>query len=85
MASNAIDMELENTVFLIVPVQFSVVRINIIYPVLKYSTRYFIFCHIHVFSTDFMGFHEILLIAWSCAIFGQFNEIPGLHMIILIT
>ena len=31
MASNAIDMELENTVFLIAPVQFSVVRIVILF------------------------------------------------------
>ena len=31
MTSNAIDMELENTVFLIAPVQFSVVRIIILF------------------------------------------------------
>ena len=31
MASNAIDTELENTVFLIAPVQFSVVRIIILF------------------------------------------------------
>ena len=49
---------------------------NIIYPILKYSTKYFIFCHVHVFSTDFAGFSEILLIVWSCMIFGRFREIP---------
>ena len=50
MESNAIGMKLENTVFLITPVQFSVVKIVIIiiYPILKYSTKYFIFCHVHV-------------------------------------
>ena len=31
MASNAIDMELENTVILITPVQFSVVKIVILF------------------------------------------------------
>ena len=31
MTSNAIDMELENTVFLIAPVRFSVVRIVILF------------------------------------------------------
>ena len=31
MASNAIDMELENIVFLIAPVQFSVVRIILLF------------------------------------------------------
>ena len=30
---------------------------NIIYPILKYSTKYFIFCHVHVFSTDFAKFY----------------------------
>ena len=72
-----IDMELENTVFLIAPVQFSVGKnCNVIYPILKYSTKYFIFCHVHVFSsTDFAGFRKILLIVRSCAIFGRFHKI----------
>ena len=67
----AIDMELENTVFLIAPVQFSVVRIIILF--IQFSntvqnTSYFV---MYMFlSTDFAGFHEILLIAWSCVIFG---------------
>ena len=59
MAPIAIDMELKNTVFLIAPVQFSEVSSNrnIIYPIIKYSTEHFIFCHEHVFfSTDFAGF-----------------------------
>ena len=48
MMSNAIDMELENAVFLIVPVQFSVVRIVIL--VIQFSnTVQNTFCHVHVF------------------------------------
>ena len=63
MASNAIDMELKNTVFLIAPVQFSVVRIVILF--IQFSntvqnTLYY-FCHVHVFflliSRDFMKFY----------------------------
>ena len=52
--------------------QFSVVRIIIfIYPILKYYKT------LHILSCkcfDFTG-HEILLIARSCVIFGQFREI----------
>ena len=85
-----IDMELETTVFLIAPdecinrsrrVQFSALgkKHNIIYPILKYSTKYFIFCHIYVFSTDFAGFCKILLIARFCTIFGQVCKIAKLR------
>ena len=61
MVSNAIDMELENTVFLITPVQFSVVRIVILF--IQFSntvqtTSYFVMYMF--FSTDFPGFCEIL-------------------------
>ena len=70
MASNAIDMELKNTVFLIAPVQFSVVlNCNIIYPILKYTTKYFIFCHVHVF---FYWFRGILWNSIDCAILRDF-------------
>ena len=58
-------------------VVFSGKNRNIIYPILNYSTKYVIFCHVHVFfPTDFAGFCEILLIARSCAIFGRNREIP---------
>ena len=30
------------------------------------------------FSTDFVGVCEILLIAWSCVIFGRFHKIAKL-------
>ena len=77
MASNAIDMELENTVFLIAPVQFSVVRIVMLFiqfsNTVQLNTSDFV---MHIFfSADLMGFHEILLIARSCTIFGQFRQI----------
>ena len=67
-------MELENTVFLIAPdsAVFSSTNHNIIYPILKYYKT------LHILSCkcfDFTG-HEILLIARSCVIFGQFREIP---------
>ena len=76
MTSNAIDMELENAVFLIIPVQFSVVRIVIL--VIQFSntvqnTSYFVMYMF--FSIDFAGFCKIRLIAQSCAILGQFREI----------
>ena len=76
MASNAIDMELENIVFLIAPVQFSVVRIVILF--MQFSntvqnTSYFVMYMF--FSTDFAGFRKILLIAQSCAIIDRFREI----------
>ena len=75
MASNAIDMELKNTdsVFNCSSAVFSGKNCNIIYPILKYSTKYFILflsCTCF-FSTNFAGFHEVLLIARSCVIFGQ--------------
>ena len=71
MASNAINMELENTVFFIAPVQSSVVRIVIL--LIQFSntvqnTSYFVMYMF--FSTDFVGFRKILSIARSCMIFG---------------
>ena len=39
-------------------VVFSGKNRNIIYPILKYRTKYVIFCHVHVFfSTDFAKFY----------------------------
>ena len=77
MVSNAIDMELENTVFLIAPVQFSVVRIVMLFiqfsNTVQLNTSDFVMQIF--FSADLMGFREILLIARSCTIFGQFRQI----------
>ena len=76
MASNAIDMELENTVFVIAQVQFSVARIIILFiqfPNTVQNTSYVV--TYTFFSTDFVEFHEIQLIAQSCTIFGRFWEI----------
>ena len=78
MVSNAINMEFKNTVFLITPVQFSVVRVVMVF--IQFSntvcTKYFIYYFVMYmfFSTDFMGSHGILLIAQSCVIFGRFQK-----------
>ena len=59
VASNAIDMELENTVFLIAPLQISVVKIVILFNIqfsnTVQNTSYFV---IHMFfSADFAKFY----------------------------
>ena len=60
MTSNAIDMELENTVFLIAPVQFSVVRIVILF--IQFSNT--------VQNTSyFVMYMFFLLILWDFAKF----------------
>ena len=66
MTSNAIDKELENTVFLIAPAQFSVVRIIILFTnsQIQYKILHILSCTCF-FSTAFAGFRKILLIAWS--------------------
>ena len=74
--------ELENTVFLIAPVQSSLVRIVILF--IQFSntvqnTSYFVM-YMFFQSTDFVGFLEILLIVWSCAICGQFCKIVKFQM-----
>ena len=76
MASNAIDMELENIVFLIAPVQFSVVRIILLFinSQIQYKILHILSCTCF-FSNDFAEFCKILLIACSCKIFGQFHKI----------
>ena len=76
MASNAIDMELENTVFLITPVQFSVVRIVILFIQFLNTVQDTLYFVMYMFfSNDFAGFPEILLIVRSCATFGRFPKI----------
>ena len=80
MASNAIDMKLENTVFLIAPVQFSVVRIVILFIQFSNAAQNASYFVMYKFvSTDFAGFREVTLIARSCAIFGRFREITKLR------
>ena len=67
MASNAIDNRTRKyCVFNRSSAVFSGKNCNIIYPILKYNTKYMYM----FFSTDFAGFREILLIAQSCVIFG---------------
>ena len=78
MAYNAIYMALKNNVFLIAPVQFSVVRIVILFNIqfsnTVQNTPYFVMYMF--FSSDFTGFRKILLIAQSCAIFGSNSRRP---------
>ena len=71
-------MELENTVFFIVPMQFLVVRIAILFIQISntvQNTSYFVM-NVHVFlliSWDFAKFY------WLCSpvqFFGRFREIP---------
>ena len=65
--------KLKNTVFLIAPVQFSVVRILILFNIqfsnTVQNTNHIFMFFMGFFSTDFVGFHKILLIVRSCMIF----------------
>ena len=79
MVSNAIDMELENTVFLITPLQFSVVRIKLFiqFSNTVQNTSYFLMYMI--FSTDFAV--PILRNSIDCAVLRDFWLILQNHKI----
>ena len=66
-------MELENTVFFNRPsVVFSDKNRNISYPILKYITKYVIFCHVHVFFYWFRGISRNSI---DCAVLRDFRSI----------